>query len=49
MATGGSTETFTYDGHGRRTRAPPPSGTLVHFYTQAGQLLLCENPATPTT
>jgi RHS repeat-associated protein len=49
MTTGTSTETFTYDGHGRRTRSTTTSGTLVHFYTQAGQLLLSENPATPTT
>jgi|GEM_PF-303292 len=49
MTTGGSLETFTYDGHGRRTRSTTTSGTLVHFYTQAGQLLLSENPATPTT
>jgi RHS repeat-associated protein len=49
MTTGGSLETFTYDGHGRRTRSTTTSGTLVHFYSQAGQLLLSENPATPTT
>lgn len=49
MTTGGSLETFTYDGHGRRTRSTTTSGTLVQFYTQAGQLLFWENPATPTT
>ena len=48
MTTGGSIETFTYDGHGRRTRSTTGSSTRVHFYTQAGQLLLSENPATPT-
>lgn len=49
MTTGGSLETFTYDGHGRRTRSTTTSGMLVQFYTQAGQLLFWENPATPTT
>lgn len=49
MTTGGSMETFTYDGHGRRTRATTTSGTTVHFYTQAGQFLFWENKATLTT
>ncbi|MCR6702645.1 MAG: RHS repeat-associated core domain-containing protein [Dokdonella sp.] len=49
MTTAGALETFTYDGHGRRTRATTTSGTLMHFYTQAGQALLSENPATPST
>jgi RHS repeat-associated protein len=49
MTTGGAQETFTYDGHGRRTRATTTSGTLMHFYTQAGQALFSENPATPSS
>jgi RHS repeat-associated protein len=49
MTTAGALETFTYDGHGRRTRATTSSGTLMHFYTQAGQALFSENPATPST
>ncbi|MCR6702642.1 MAG: hypothetical protein NVV68_16500 [Dokdonella sp.] len=39
MTTAGALETFTCDGHGRRTRATTSWGTLMHFYTQAGRVL----------
>ncbi|MBN8480990.1 MAG: hypothetical protein J0L88_05290 [Xanthomonadales bacterium] len=45
-STSGTTAmTFTYDGHGRRTRVTEGGSTAVHFYTQAGTFLLKEDPA----
>ncbi|ANB16711.1 RHS repeat domain-containing protein [Dokdonella koreensis] len=41
---GADTETFTYDGLGRRTRTTTGFSTQMHFYSQPGQLLLWETP-----
>ncbi|ANB16339.1 Hypothetical protein I596_302 [Dokdonella koreensis DS-123] len=42
---GADTESFTYNGLGQRTRTTTSSGTSMHFYSQAGRLLLWKNPA----